>query len=368
MAVAVNTTRVAIIGLGLWGARAHLPVLSVREDVDVVAIVEPAGDAIREVAAEFGVDRIERDAAALWRDPDGLDAVIIATPVDTHRDLAIAAFGAGLHVLCEKPLAYSVAEATEMAHAAADSGRVAKMGFLFRCSPVIARMKQLVDDGYIGDLQVFESHTVNAQFIDPHRPLHWKMTRARANGGVFSEYGSHGIDLALWFGGPIRRVVAHGVTLVGTRPNADGGVCEVDVDDASAWIGEYESGGEASFRMSWASLPVSGGGIRLYGSHGSLAWCQDPTTRRSESLLAATIDRPEPQVLLEHAPAFDPRFDVGPIPLGLLARYNQQLIDGFITDIKAGQTTGPSFEDGLRVQNVLAAIRASLDESRWVAI
>jgi predicted dehydrogenase len=357
-----------MIGLGLWGARAHLPTLAARDDVEVTAIVEPATAAAREVAAEFGVGRVESDAAALWADPDGLDAVVIATPVDTHRDLVMAAFEAGLDVLCEKPLAYSLAEAEEMAEAAARTGRVARMGFLMRCSPVVARMKELVDEGYVGEVQVFENHSVNAQFIDPTRPLHWKMTRARANGGVFAEYGSHGIDLALWFGGPISRVVAHGSTLIPERPVAGGGTVRVDVDDSSAWIGAYANGGEASFRMSWASLPVGGGGIRLYGSRGSLAWTQDPTTRRSESLVAATVDDPEPRVLLEHTPPFDARVDSGPWPLGLLARYNERLIAGFVSDIKTRQTTGPSFEDGRRVQAVLAAIRTSLDEARWVTV
>jgi predicted dehydrogenase len=364
----MTPTRVAMIGLGLWGARAHLPALAAQEDVEVAVIVEPNLGAARDIAGEFGVSRVEADAGTLWAKPDGIDAAVIATPVDTHRDLVMAAFAAGLDVLCEKPLAYTLAEADEMADAAATSGRIARMGFLSRCSPIVARMKELVDEGFIGELQLFESHTVNAQFIDPSRPLHWKMTRARANGGVFAEYGSHAIDLALWFGGPIDRVVAHGNTLIAERPAVGDGMAQVDVDDAASWIGSYANGGEASFRSSWASLPVGGGGLRLYGSRGSLAWCLDPTTRRGESLVAATIDDPEPRVLLEHTPPFDPRFDTGPFPLGLLARFNQRLIASFIADIRTGHTTGPSFEDGRRVQAVLAAIRTSLDEGRWVQV
>ncbi len=113
-----------------------------------------------------------------------------------------------MHVLCEKPLAYDLVQAKEMVRAARDYGKVGKMGFLFRSSPVVSRMRQLVDEGYVGPVQLFESRSVNAQFIDPTRPLHWKMQRARANGGVFAEYGSHAIDLAHWFGGPMTKVVA----------------------------------------------------------------------------------------------------------------------------------------------------------------
>src|SRR5947209_20531465 len=97
-------------------------------------------------------------------------------------------------------------------------------------------MNQLVDECYIGDVKLFESVGLNGQFADPQKPRHWKMQRERANGGVFVEYGSHSLDLALWFGGPITSVVADGVTLVPERPLEGGGTGRVDVDDASAWL------------------------------------------------------------------------------------------------------------------------------------
>ena len=209
---------------------------------------------------------------------------------------------------------------------------------------------------------------MNAQFIDPRRPRHWKMQRSRANGGVFVEYGVHNIDLAMWFGGPITHVVAHGLTLVPTRPTSEGEVAEIDTDDACSWIATYANGGEALFRAGWASLPVGGGGMRLYGSRGSLAWQPDPTGRRSEQLIGATLEKPEPEVLFEFAPPFDPQLDAGDFPLGLLARYTTRLIESFVNDIQVGQASGPTFEDGLAAQRVLAAIRMSLDEKRWVEV
>ena len=360
--------RIAVIGLGAWGARAHLPSLAAHADVEIVSVVEPDNDEARSVAARFGIPQVEADATALWENPGHLDAVVIATPVDTHHGIVLDALAAGCHVLCEKPLAYALPQAEEMHRAAVNAGIVARMGFLFRFSPVVARMKQLVTEGYIGALQSFEYHSVNAQFIDPNRPRHWKMERARANGGVFSEYGSHGIDLAIWFGGPISRVVAYGATAIPERPLADGERGMVDVDDQASWIGVYANGGDATFRTGWASLPIGGGGVRLYGSLGSLAWQPDPTTRRSESLIGATLDQPEPQVLFEHAPEFDPRFDAGAFPLGLFARYNDGLIASFLHDIRSRQSTGPNFGDGLAAQRVLAAVRRSLDDAQWVDV
>jgi predicted dehydrogenase len=311
-----------------------------------------------------GVGRVETDAGRLFSDPDSLDAVVIATPDDTHRDLVIAAFDAGLHVLCEKPLAYSVNQGVEMLAAAERTGLVAKIGFLFRHSPVVIKMHELMEQGFIGDVQLFEHVGVNAQFADPGRPLHWKMTREHANGGVFVEYGAHTIDLALWFGGPLTQVVAHGVTLVPVRPLAGGGTGTVDGDDVAAWIGAYASGGQALFRSGWASLPVGSGGMRVYGSRGTLLWEQHG--RASEALLAVTLDDPQPRTLGEFAS--DPTVDDGPFPLGIYASYNRRLAESFISDIHDGKTSSPSFADGLAVQHVLAAIRTSLDEQRWAEV
>jgi predicted dehydrogenase len=360
--------QVGVIGAGMWGARAHLPALVASPGVEVVALADADTDRVEEVAEQFGIRHTFADAAALLAQVDNLDAVVIATPTDTHRDLVLAACARGVHVLCEKPLAYDVAQAREMVAALNDKGLVGRLGFLFRLSPVVERMKRLVDEGFIGDVQLLESLTINAQFIDPARPLHWKMERSRANGGVFVEYGAHSIDLALWLAGPIKRVVAHGVTLVPERPTAGDERAVVTVDDASSWITQHTNGCEALFRTGWASLPIGGGGLRIYGTRGSLAWQLDPTTRRREWLLGATLDQPEPRELFEFTPPHDPRTDEGSFPLGLLARYNARLIASFVDDVRQGKASGPTFADGLAAQEVLAGIRTSLDEQRWVDV
>ena len=357
-----------MIGLGRWGTRAHFSALRDRNDVDIAGVVDPLEENVRAITGRYHIKDAYLDARTLFLHVRDLDGVIVATPTDMHRDLCLAAFDAGLHVFCEKPLAYNLVQAREMVAAARSNRLIGKIGFLFRHSPVISRMKQLVEEGYIGRVHLFESITVNHQFVDPQRPLHWKMQRSRAGGGVFVEYGSHSIDLALWFGGPISRVVAHGATLIPTRKTEKGAPAVVDVDDAASWIAEYANGGEALFRSGWASLPIGGGGARVYGSRGSLAWQLDPTTRRSEKLLAWTIDEPAPRVLFDFTPPIDVRFDEGPYPMGLLARYNAGLVDAFINDIRTGRGSAPSFEDGLAAQRVLAAIRTSLDEQRWVDV
>ena len=87
-----------------------------------------------------------------------------------------------------------------------------------------------------------------------------------------------------------------------------------------------------------------------------------------ERVIGCTLAEPSPRVLFEFEPAYDPNLDDGAFPLGLLARYNQRLVESFIADIRAGRASGPTFETGLATQEVLEAIRTSLDEGRWVQI
>ncbi len=356
--------RVGIVGLGAWGTRAHLPAFSSMPKVQVAAVVDQNESVAHATAKSFSIERVETDAEQLFSDPDNLDAIVIATPDDTHRDLVIAAFDAGLHVLCEKPLSHRLDQSIEMVAAADRSGLVARIGFLFRHSPVVQNMHQLVSDGFIGEVQFFEHIGINAQFADPTMPVHWKMQRQHANGGVFVEYGAHTIDLAIWFGGSIEQVVAHGLTLIPERSLPDGGRVAVKEDDVSAWIGEYASGGQALFRSGWASFPVGDSAMKVYGSEGSLLWQQHG--RSSESLIAVTRDDPVDRKMLTFEPPLDPIDAAGKFPVGILYHYNRRLVESFVDDIRTGQQSGPNFHDGLAAQRVLAGIRTSLDEQRWV--
>ena len=158
--------QIGVIGVGSWGARAHVPALLACDGVDVVAVADPDFTRAEAVAEQFGITHVFADGADLLNGIDDLDAVVIATPTDTHHDLVLAACARGVHILCEKPLAFDVAQARDLVGALDTRGLVGKLGFLFRFSPVIERMKQLIDDGYIGEIQLFEILTVNAQFID----------------------------------------------------------------------------------------------------------------------------------------------------------------------------------------------------------
>jgi predicted dehydrogenase len=372
-----STIRVAVVGLGAWGTLAHLPSLAAHPEVAIAAVVDRDEGRVRDAAARYGVPLGFTDPDVMWGNGPDFDAVIVATPTDTHLPIALPALAAGKHVLCEKPLALDLAQARIMAaaaRAAARDGVVTKVGFMFRSSPALRRMRELVAAGHVGEVIAFQAHTMNAQFADPATPAHWKMDRARANGGVHVEYGAHAIDLALALAGPIRRVVAHARTVTPARPAAPGApaTVAVEVDDSATWLAEFASGAQGTFEQSWSAFPVGGGGVRVYGTRGSLAWQPDPTLRRSETLVSATIDDPEPRVLLTHehrgeetVPGAGDASRVGGRSIGISRDYNDGLIAEFVADIRRGTSGDASFEDGLRVQEVLDAIGRSLRSERW---
>ena len=365
--MSTSPIRVAVVGLGAWGTLAHLPSLQAHPDAEAVAVVERDERRLREVAGRFGVPLALSTPDDLWRRQDAFDAVVIATPTDTHHAIALPALALGKHVLCEKPLAFDVDQARDMADAARTAGVVTKLGFMFRFSPAIQRMRALLAEGYAGEVVAFQNHTMNAQFIDPATPIHWKMRRDRANGGVFAEYGAHAIDLAAWLVGPIDRVVAQARTATPQRPDASGAMVAVDVDDAAAWLATFASGAQGSFETSWSTLPVGGGGVRVYGTRGSLAWQPDPGLRTSERLIGATVDQPEPEVLLEYRTQF-PAAPGEARSIGVSADYNDRLIASFIGDVRRTQGSGPDFDDGLRAQRVLAALQASLETGQGASV
>jgi predicted dehydrogenase len=355
--------RVGVVGAGLWARRAHLPALARTPGVAVTAISDPDRARAEALARDFGVDRAFADHEQLLA--SGVDAIAIVAPDDAHHAVAAAALAARLPVLCEKPLARTVAEAAALARQAEAAGVVTKMGFGFRYSPALRRLAEMVAEGRIGRPHTLTLVSQNGQFRDPAAPLHWKMERARAGGGVFVEYGVHALDLARWLGGEVVEVCANARTVVGERVDATGARRRVDTDDVCSWLASLAGGAEAVFHASWASLPAPGADLAIFGDAGALAW------RR--------VDEPWPFGEVLGATPADPVLRPLPVPGRLLAGlewattwrecFMGALVRRFVAEVTgAVPVEGPTFADGYRAQLALAAVATSLAEHRWVAV
>ncbi|GAB2676067.1 Gfo/Idh/MocA family protein [Nocardia goodfellowii] len=374
------------IGIGLVGhafmGRAHS---HAWRSVD--AIFELPWQPVLSVLAGRDADRAGVAAARLgwgsavgdWRlllARDDVDLVDICTPGDSHAEIAIAALEAGKHVLCEKPLANTVAEAEAMAAAAeraARKGVRSMVGFSYRRVPALALARNLVAQGRIGTIRHVRAQYLQDWLADPHTPLSWRLDRQRAGSGALGDIGAHIIDATQFVTGEtLTGVSAVLDTFVTERPLPDRpGSGPVTVDDAALFHGRLSGGGLASFEASRVAAGRKNAlRLELNGTHGSLAfdleamnelWFHDHT-ERPETAGFRRILVTEPQH--PYAGAWWPPGH----GLGYDHTFTNQVAD-LVIAIAAGKDPEPTFAEGLAVQRVLAAVEASAaDAGRWTAI
>jgi predicted dehydrogenase len=196
----------------------------------------------RRAAKTLGWEKAVTDWNAIMADPV-IDVVDICTPNDSHAEMAIAAARAGKAILCEKPLARTVAEARRMVDAV-KRARVANMVcHNYRRVPAIALARQMIDAGEIGD-RIYHFHARYAQdwIADKNFPLVWRLQSKVAGSGALGDIGAHIIDLARFIVGEIAGISAISETFVKKRLTKNGRPARVDVDDAVSVIGKFRNG------------------------------------------------------------------------------------------------------------------------------
>ena len=263
------TLGVAVIGAGMVG-RAHAN--AYRQAATVFGLDQPAPRLVAiadlhepfaaDAAARYGYARAETDWRAVVEAPD-VDAVSVAVANSLHREVTEAALAAGKHVLCEKPLAPTVADGAAMAAAAAAApGLVGAVGFTFRRSPALNALKHQVE-GALGPVRHFVGNYWCDYGFDPQRPMSWRY-QGGPGSGVLADIGSHLTDLAEFFCGPTSGVRGTTMaTLVTERPRPlgvavghAGGVqvsdelAPVENEDVCTFTTSYASGAVGTFSLS----------------------------------------------------------------------------------------------------------------------
>ena len=336
-----------------------------------------------EAATRAAADRLGWAAAETdWRAliaRDDVQLVDIAAPGDLHAPIAIAALAAGKHVLCEKPLANTVAEAEAMAAAAEDAafghGVRSMVGFNYRRVPALALARRLVAAGRIGVPRHFRAVYLQDWLVDPDAPLTWRLQAEHAGSGALGDLGSHLVDLAHFLTGDgIDGVAAVSATFTGRRPRPDGaGTSPVTVDDAAVFTARFWSGALASFEVTRCAAGRKNAlRIELNGSAGSLAFdlerlneleFYDGTDAGTAEGRATAGFRRILVTEAEH-PYLSGWWPPGHI-LGWEHTFTHQAGD-LLTAIAAGRQPEPSFINGLAVQRVLDAVqRSAATGSGW---
>jgi predicted dehydrogenase len=343
---------------------------------------------VAQAAERLGWETTETD----WRrlvERDDIDLVDVCTPGNTHVDIAVAALEAGKHVLCEKPLANTVAEAEAMAAAAeraAANGVRAMVGFTYRRVPAIALARQLVQQGRIGEVRHVRAQYLQDWLVDPASPMTWRLEKDKAGSGALGDIGAHIVDLTQHITGE-RIATVNGLlqTFVDRRPVAssvsgpllggsavNGGAHEtaaVTVDDTAAFLARFSGGAVGVFEATrFATGRKNAIRIEINGSRGSLAFdfedmnvlqlfdAEEPSETAGFRRILVT-EAEHPYVSAWWPPGHGLGYEHG---------FTHQVVD-LVTAISQGEQPLPSFADGLQVQRVLAAVEESSATGAWQA-
>jgi predicted dehydrogenase len=356
--------------------------LPLRPHLAAVAGRSPA--AVAEAAGRLGWESAETD----WRrllERDDVHLVDVCSPGHTHAEIAVAALEAGKHVLCEKPLANTVAEAEAMAAAAArasERGVRSMVGFTYRRVPAIGLARRLVAEGRLGQIRHVRAQYLQDWIADPAAPMSWRLEKDKAGSGALGDIGAHIVDLTQHITGElVTGVSATLETFVEQRPLPTGsghlsGVAgdrlgQVTVDDAAVFLGRLTGGALATFEATrFATGRKNALRIEVNGSDGSLAFdFEDMNVLHfydaTESAEVAGFRR----ILVTEPghPYVGSWWPPGHL-LGYEHAFTHQVVD-LVTAIARGADPTPSFADGLQVQRVLDAVeRSAADRSTWTTV
>jgi predicted dehydrogenase len=355
----MSAPTVAIIGLGF--GRAYIPAFQ-SHGCRVVAVCQRDQASAKKIADAYGVPHV----FARWEDVlerARPEIVVIATPPHLHRDIALAAFGAGAHVLCEKPVAMTQAEARAMVDAATRASRVAMTGFNWRFPAAMQRLHAMIQDGFVGRVMHVTGRWFGGRWADEASAATWRMDRAQAGHGAMGDMGVHLVDLVRWTCGDVKRLVAHaGIAYPRTVPGTSK---TADAEDYATVLAELVSGAEATLEVSRAAHGRNDHLLEIYGTRGALAYRltrEHPRWYAGELHAAASGSAFQPVAVEGAAVEGGDQMDVlGKATIG-------PLVARMLSAIAGGAPAGPSLADGLSAQVVLDAVLESVARRAWVDV
>jgi len=292
--------------------------------------------------------------------------VDICTPGDTHAEIAVAAAEAGKHVLCEKPLANTLAEAERMLEAVRAAGITHMVCHNYRRAPAVALAKRLIEEGRLGRVYHFRGVYLQDWIVDPQFPRVWRLEKSKAGSGALGDIASHSIDLARHLVGEIEEVAGHLETFIKERPLPDSGeMAPVDVDDAALSLLRFEGGAVGTVEATRFALGRKNyNSFEINGSKGSLAF----NLERMNELELYCEEGPESgfrtvQVTDAQHPYIEGWWPPGHI-IGYEHTFTHTVLD-FLRAIGEGRVPSPSFEDGVKNQKVLDAVERAARSRSW---
>jgi predicted dehydrogenase len=373
-----RTLAVGLIGYSFMG-KAHSNAwrqaprfFDLPADLRLKTICGRNASAVRAAAKLLGWESAATDWRRVVEDPE-IDVVDISTPNNTHHEIAIAAARVGKAILCEKPLGLDVAECEEMLAAVRKARVVHMVCHNYRRIPAIALARQMIERGDLGE-RIYHYRARYAQdwIADPEFPLVWRLQSKIAGSGAHGDINAHIIDLGRYLVGEFREVSAVMETFVKERPLTAKARKKgrVTVDDAVSVVGRFRNGAIANLEATrFAPGRKNSITLEINGSAGSLAFDFEEMNRlRFYSSRDPEGSRGFRDILVtELAHPFIENW----WPPGHLIGYEHTFVHtvaDFVRAVVAGRSVQPTFEDGLRNQQVLDGITRSAKERRMVAL
>jgi len=325
-------------------------------------------------AENWGYESVETD----WRrmvESTEIDLVDIASPNDTHLEIAVAAARAGKMVMCEKPLGRNAAESELMVLAAEEAGVANMVWYNYRRVPAVMLAKQLIDEGRLGRIfhyraKFLQDWTISSELPQGGEGL-WRLDRSVAGSGVTGDLMAHAIDTAMWLNGGIEEVSAMTETFIKSRKhNLSGRVEPVEIDDASLALARFRNGSLATFEATrYARGHKALYTLEINGENASMMWDLHDLHRleffdhKDEGLTRGwksihITDREHPYMSHWWVPG---------LQIGYEHTFVHQVAD-FLAAVGEGKSASPTFREALATEDVTDAVLESAAEKKWVKV
>jgi predicted dehydrogenase len=374
---AMRTLNIGLVGYGFMG-RTHsnayhqaprffdLPMKPVLK-----AVAARNEDRVKQFADNWGFESYVTD----WRDlvsRKDIDLIDIASPNDTHHEIAIAAAKAGKMVMCEKPLGRNAKEAQEMTDVVERAGVPNSVWYNYRRVPAVTMIKQLLDEGKLGRIFHYRAKFLQDWTISKDLPQGgeglWRLDVNVAGSGVTGDLLAHNIDTALWLNGPIVEVTAMTETFVKERKHTLTGKVEpVGIDDASAFLCRFANGSLAMFEATrYARGHKALYTLEINGEHASCFWDlhdlhriqyfdhkDEGRVRGWRNIHVTDGDQP----YMKH-------WWVPGLQIGYEHTFTHQFAD-FVDAASKGKPLAPTFRDALATDRVTDAVLTSAKSRQW---
>ena len=373
----MNKLNIGLVGYGFM-ARAHSNAyLSVNQFFDLkyrpVLKSVAARDAakVKKFAHKWGYESHYTDWRRLIDDPE-IDIIDIASPNDTHVEIAVAAAQTGKTILCEKPLARNLKEAQAMVDAVKKAGVRTMVWYNYRRIPAVTLAKKMIDSGKLGRIYHYRAKFLQDWTISPDVPQGgaalWRLDINAAGSGVTGDLLAHCIDTAIWLNGGIDSVSAMTETFVKERKhNLTGKMEKVGIDDASAFLARFHNGSLATFEATrYARGHKALYTLEINGEHGSIAWDlhdlhrlqwfdhkDEGTLRGWRSIHITDGDHP-----------YMANWWVPGLSIGYEHSFIHAVAD-FLNSIDGKEPAEPTFEEAMKTEHVVDAVLRSAASGRW---